>query len=974
MIKEIQYAGYSTEPSDYECADGQLTTSLNLINEDNQLKPVFQPSERAELPDGYKIVFIHKTSTFTHYIIQHYDESVTPHVYKLYWIDEPSQGTSLVAADFIDTGDNRNLLRAFNDIIEVNAIGNTLIVLSSDGMHYFLWKNETVKYRYLGTHFPELPISFGLQGSLYRSEERNLNAGVPYYTGNAADSLNTLWIDSRGHETATNQILGEVNKFLEEDVYAEGKFVEPFFVRYAYRLYDESLTMHSAPVLMMCSTDAVPLMAVHQFTGSNGTINNAKYRLVAILHQLDYIVNNVIDKQNLSEWSDIIRSVDIYVSKPIRMYKQSGKVEKFERCFIDKDGNRLEDSICSCKLTNQNTTEFPTATFPLIYQRHHIGEAYIRAFPNKDNSNNYLVPGWKITLPQYDTDVVNQNIRDNGNFYLLKSINISDLATDARTVIPIAKDYLTSLETREVMTDDFRTHDKIIPRKSFIYNSRLNISNLTRELFNGFPSKAVLQYENGYKRLLTPSYYLPTGEAVVGGQKDTDSSDRGTWYSEIYVLIEEEGKSFVVKCEEERIGLWWRAKGDTPAMDLVPDVMFFYYPNPNAKKAYIYVSGSFITGFYRTFELPLQQHSMLNGSFYFNGWQAPNTVSSNPTLTTNNTIPIPNKIYASEVNNPFHFPSRGTKTVGTGEIRGICAAVKAMSQGQYGQFPLYVFTDEGVWALEIAKDGTFAEMPPPVTRDVCINPKSITQLDSSVLFATDRGIMLLSGSKAQCITDNIFTEQPFNVLDLPGIDQLHTKLGHAADACLPMQPFIGFLAGCQMIYDYVHQRIIVFNPTMEEINGVTKQKYTYAYVYSLKSQQWGMTFSNILSGINSYPDALAMTHDNKLVSFSDTDETLCKGLYITRPLKLEAANIHKTISALIQRGHFQRGDVGTVLYGSRDLYTWQLIWSSKDHYLRGFRGTPYKYFRIAGLANLTDGKSIFGVSINFEPRHTNQLR
>ena len=138
MIKEIQYAGYSTEPSDYECADGQLTTSLNLINEDNQLKPVFQPSERAELPDGYKIVFIHKTSTSTHYIIQHYDESVTPHVYKLYWIDEPSQGTSLVAADFIDTGDNRNLLRSFNDIIEVNAIGNTLIVLSSDGMHYFL--------------------------------------------------------------------------------------------------------------------------------------------------------------------------------------------------------------------------------------------------------------------------------------------------------------------------------------------------------------------------------------------------------------------------------------------------------------------------------------------------------------------------------------------------------------------------------------------------------------------------------------------------------------------------------------------------------------------------------------------------------------------------------------------------------------------------------------------------------------------
>jgi hypothetical protein len=119
---------------------------------------------------------------------------------------------------------------------------------------------------------------------------------------------------------------------------------------------------------------------------------------------------------------------------------------------------------------------------------------------------------------------------------------------------------------------------------------------------------------------------------------------------------------------------------------------------------------------------------------------------------------------------------------------------------------------------------------------------------------------------------------------------------------------------------------------------------------------------------------MAMTHDNRLVSFSGTDETVSKGMYITRPLKLDAPDVHKTVTALIQRGHFQRGDVGTVLYGSRDLYDWELVWSSKDQYLRGFRGTAYKYFRIAGLAELSDGKSIFGASVNCEPRHTNNLR
>jgi hypothetical protein len=117
-----------------------------------------------------------------------------------------------------------------------------------------------------------------------------------------------------------------------------------------------------------------------------------------------------------------------------------------------------------------------------------------------------------------------------------------------------------------------------------------------------------------------------------------------------------------------------------------------------------------------------------------------------------------------------------------------------------------------------------------------------------------------------------------------------------------------------------------------------------------------------------------MTFDNRLVSFRGTDEETSKGLYITRPLKFEAADVLKTVSALIQRGTFRRGDVGTVLYGSRDLYTWRIVWSSTDHTLRRFSGTPYKYFRIAGLVTLTKDKSVYGASVEVEQRQTDILR
>ena len=166
-----------------------------------------------------------------------------------------------------------------------------------------------------------------------------------------------------------------------------------------------------------------------------------------------------------------------------------------------------------------------------------------------------------------------------------------------------------------------------------------------------------------------------------------------------------------------------------------------------------------------------------------------------------------------------------------------------------------------------------------------------------------------------------------------------------------------------MIYDYVHQRVIVYAPSI-----------TYAYVYSLKTQQWGMIFSRIASHLNSYPDALAVDADNAVLNFSVPKAEAVKCLYTTGPLKLEAANVLKTIDCIIQRGFFCKGNVATVLYGSRDLVNWHLVWSSKDHYLRGFRGSPYKYFRIAGVATLNADENIFGASVQFTPRQNNQPR
>lgn len=338
-------------------------------------------------------------------------------------------------------------------------------------------------------------------------------------------------------------------------------------------------------------------------------------------------------------------------------------------------------------------------------------------------------------------------------------------------------------------------------------------------------------------------------------------------------------------------------------------------------------------------------------------------------------IDVPNKIYTSAVNDPYFFPLAGINTVGTGTIVGISSAARALSQGQFGQFPLYCFSTDGIWALEVGSDG-FYKARQPISRDVCTNPDSITQMDSSVVFVTDRGIMHISGSSTECLSDILDTETPFDISSLPHAADIinvfnecladNEKQGNLQlPADFTLKPFRTFLAGCRIAYDYTHQHIIVFN-----------QDYNYAYVYSMRSQAWGMMvmLHKMSHTVNSYPDAMAMDADHRLVNFSEYATTAEAFLLITRPLKLEAPDIQKTVDTIIQRGVFPNGSVAQVLYGSRDMYHWQLVWSSADHYLRGFAGTPYKYYRIAVIGRLREGDSLYGSSIQFTPRLTDQPR
>lgn len=850
MQQEIRYGTFSASPDDYMAPEGDLAAMAGLERKGDALWGELPRDEKFSLNTGATLLCLHTTATCSNYI--YYQEGNE----SLYRLDE--EGRVPYDGGIIHTF-------AGVTIHKVEPVGNTLVVLASDGVHYILWKNGS--YRYLGTHLPELDLAFELtDGKVYESSEHKVEWDEGVETDELASNLRMAIMAS------LNQAVAKATE--------KKAFCFPFFVRYAFRMYDDSVTMHSAPILVVPTMDAPTVNAqwIEWDTTSTKFYFKSPARFKSNLYgyHLHCRPMDTGQVEQLAQWSDIVTSVDIFVSPQIYTYNQGAKDSEIviQRNVVAPANEKLASQIC-----------------------------------------------------------------DNGNFHLLKQIRLSSEMPQHNPLLQAAGgevkfDFEPSNENivvREQMSDDNGTHDELMADKSFAFNGRINLAGVSKKLFDGFNPGCM--------------WYRPLDV----------SSNRTT----ATVTIEVDSREITVQSREGVIHY------DQTAED---KVLWFFYPHAGAKRAYLTVAGEKVA-------LELMPHPTLNGAYYCSLSEdaVRQTMSMIPAPSTEQEriVEQPNKIYTSEVYNPFYFPTSGINTVGVGEVMGICAAVKALSQGQFGQFPLYAFTTEGVWALQTDNEGGYSAVQ-PVTRDVCIDADSITQMDDAVLFTTARGIMLISGSTSQCISDVIDGRVGFSLDMMTEKSAALKNRVEGPAVALEMATFERFREGMRMMYDYRHQRVIVYNDTVESGAKV----YHYAYVYSLDSHLWSIVANDLVYHINSHPDALAVTNGGKVVNLSEDKAPMgmIPFVLVTRPIHLGAPEIHKTVTAVLQRGVVDKSHVQQVLFGSRDLLHWHVVGSSANGDMRGYRGTGYKWFRLMVMGALEQGECLTGATVQFDTELTNRPR
>lgn len=908
MIQETKFLGLSHSPSDHESRDGELGTCLNLICEDGALKPIHKPTVAES--------FTLPNDTCSIKMIHKVYHQGEMHSHYIVNCANGNPYTWYWTEKGGDGTKHQLDLSGFS-VNAVTAVGNILCLVGDDKTIYAYWKED----HYVVMDFTSLRYSGKISTVNTKQQYGTVAIDDTFETtmknDNFGDNGNVYtekFSSSMPSGTAQKFFQGKdanLNKYMTEHSF---KYVQ--FGVLAVRLYDGTWIQIGNPFLVSAAFDIDSTVFLYKCEGKTKwendggktyTFEKGKTYSMYAGQKLSEF-DLSISFPNLSQYEEIVDGVDVFVSNSIYPFKTT-QMDYDEK--VEYDNFTTDYIVNTEEYGNFDMQKFQQFSYGML--------------------QSYMNPLAKFNFPPLTNEELYEKI-DGLSFYKSTSYSFDEVRNGT------TKKLNRILQTEETLElADFR-RTSFGAKVATAYNNRLHLANV---------SSSDIVTNNGIVSSTTA-----TAEIITHAKFKSNGETNETWSID-----------------------------DLPySMDSI-----ISFPSDNVTFFEIYAK---IGNFYRHHVINLHKSDSFgfsyfvnysNAKFYGNFTRTDGSISSSeynearskaasfsPSITRSTSL-----VKVSEAENPLVFPVKNSVQVGSSVINAITANTQPISEGQFGEAPLYAFTDEGVWMLMVGSEGTYQSRQ-PANREICTNTDGILQIDDAVLFPTDRGIMLQRGRTSECITD-VLDGYPFDfmqlykseyskrILDIKSINENLVKYVN----------FRKFLdngtSKASMVYDYYDSRIILFNPA-----------YSYAYVYSMKSRMWGTMENCFTKRVNAYPESYGIDYNNQIVNVYVKEPTEDVTFFVcSRPLTLGTQDVYKTMFDCITRGYFRNnanGKCGMVLYGSNDLFNWYPIRTSVNRYLRCMAGSPYKYFRIALIGSLKVDESISGLSSDFQERWQNKLR
>jgi len=795
---------------------------------------------------------------------------------------------------------------------------NQIVIIGADKIYFgntFFNKGDVVRYKegvwekYYGFDvlgvFPEIPELL-----LFIDEDvKTVDTLQSYYDGGAE-------LDNPENELLWDNVSkGFFDRCLSK-LYGDAMFVDRTLLRVAFRLFDGSVVEHSKVYYVESTKTKMPVSSVttedanvgddsHNFRAFKfSNTDRSLYRVAIKGFRVGMALKGFKD---LSAWEDVISAIEVYATPSIMGHAASNKSE-----YI---GSRYESKANFRGLRDIYSSE--------AYERYRT-----------------------LTSEEIVDAVENADL-----FYKIREFNLSgEEVWKAKSTAPsemAVQDRLNNNEMPHVVLPYYGVSS---------YNRKMHLS--------------------GVNELL----HLPYGVDRVSGP--TNSTD------ENIKVVEATQVSTIVKIQTE--------DGIRTVVDNFYDVpvakregavdisQYISYPDSRAKEMEVIVhlvTTGLSSEWYRT-TIKLKAHNTLNLAYSIGPaygvealgtgiggntvmeWKSTDLDSGvvwpvrddgkfevNSSYAKNDRMNVrKNTLKVSAVDNPFFFPAVQTY-IFEGDVIGVASNTEAVSSGQFGQYPLYVFTNKGVWTMAVDASGRGAYTAAvPISREVCSG--AICPVSGGVVFTTEKAVMIISGSGMTDISAALdgevmrmakYSEKLYaEILGRQGISKLNV---------VPIRDYLKNLGKNALAYNYkrgeVYLSVEAWKPT----------ETRYSYVYNLSTQRWSIADFVFTLTTNSYPELVVYDDDTQL-SFDDVETEAKVVVAISRPIKLGTTG-YKRLRQAALRGTFN-GALDFYLFGSNDAANWVLLGGKelvdgehRDMVTQMFRSKQYRFLAFAVVGNIT---------------------
>ncbi len=537
-------------------------------------------------------------------------------------------------------------------------------------------------------------------------------------------------------------------------------------------------------------------------------------------------------------------------------------------------------------------------------------------------------------------------------FYLLREYTQDELQNLLKNPVvdlqdPQFEGVLKNITQQDTLKVESVNRYSYIPKVQYTYNGRLHIANYTQSQFHGYPIDVyhLNNHSLEYDAALDNSRWFKGSLPYLKSFYDDTLSEKRTDHflsryadSQLVTAVKKAGdvSAYVyveVECDtDDGIQRVCRYIPFTPKKTINDYADFIEtlaplltFPDSRAKEMTISIlentNRTTMTLYKKEFKL--EAHPYLNIAYYLDDSLKPISLDKAATKSvteyqtgakpsfnqapqeTNTTESYPNGLKVSATNNPMYFPVENTYQVGAAEIVAMMSNAVAVGAGQTGSAPLYVFCKDGVYAMFVDETGEMTYTNSRIiARDVCNNARSVTPIDTGVVFTTDRGLMEIAGEQVTEIGQPMegdwvkyttrnhidFSKIAKNAYYMKRIAALPDDTTLTEDSMTQVD-FLKYLKGSIINYNHNERELMVSNPA-----------YCYTYILD-REGNWSRRDIRAEQYVNNYPTSYRVEKGELYQVDKDSDAD--NGFFaMSHVVKLDSIGF-KEMHRLVARGYWE---------------------------------------------------------------------